>query len=57
MSYCREKKKKKIYLYQGNFNVNWNWSPKVGEELVQGQGRLQQMVEKLTEETKVSYPS
>ena len=27
----------------------------VGEELVQGQGRLQQMVEKLGEETKVSY--
>ena len=37
-----------------NSNIS-SWIFQVGEELVQGQGRLQQMVEKLGEETKVSY--
>ena len=37
-----------------NTNIS-SWIFQVGEELVQGQGRLQQMVEKLGEETKVSY--
>ena len=43
-------------LSKRELNTNMSsWILQVGEELVQGQGRLQQMVEKLGEETKVSY--